>query len=126
MEWIELLLPAADRGDDRGLGQLHLPGAGRASRSSPDALDDPAVANSPLVFPPPSMQKQLRDYYDFKGDRRPRRVDLDLRPDHPVVTPRRGRVGAAASSRTCSGLPAAAWLGLFFVVPLVAILVASR
>ncbi len=30
-------------------------------------LDDPAVANSPLVFPTPSMQKRLRGYYDYKG-----------------------------------------------------------
>jgi spermidine/putrescine transport system substrate-binding protein len=30
-------------------------------------LDDPSVANSPLVFPPPSMQRRFRDYYDFKG-----------------------------------------------------------
>ncbi len=30
-------------------------------------LDDGTVANSPLVFPPPAMQKRLRAYYDFKG-----------------------------------------------------------
>ena len=31
-------------------------------------LDDPTVANSPLVFPPASdMQSRLRGYYDFKG-----------------------------------------------------------
>ena len=32
-----------------------------------DRLDDPAVANSPLVFPPTSMQQRFRKYYDFKG-----------------------------------------------------------
>ncbi len=30
-------------------------------------LDDPSVANSPLVFPPKSMQARFRKYYDFKG-----------------------------------------------------------
>ena len=30
-------------------------------------LDDPAVANSPLVFPSKSMQSRFRDYYTFKG-----------------------------------------------------------
>jgi spermidine/putrescine transport system substrate-binding protein len=30
-------------------------------------IGDPAVANSPLVFPPQSMQAKLRGYYDFKG-----------------------------------------------------------
>jgi spermidine/putrescine transport system substrate-binding protein len=32
-----------------------------------NALDDRPVADSPLVFPPPSMRKRLRGYYDFKG-----------------------------------------------------------
>jgi spermidine/putrescine transport system substrate-binding protein len=30
-------------------------------------LDDPKVANSPLVFPPTSEQSRFRDYYTFKG-----------------------------------------------------------
>jgi spermidine/putrescine transport system substrate-binding protein len=30
-------------------------------------LDDPTVANSPLIFPTPSMQSRLRGYYEFKG-----------------------------------------------------------
>ena len=30
-------------------------------------LDDPTVADSPLVFPPKSMQRRFRKYYDFKG-----------------------------------------------------------
>jgi len=30
-------------------------------------LDDPAVAKSPLVFPPRSMQSRFREYYTFKG-----------------------------------------------------------
>jgi spermidine/putrescine transport system substrate-binding protein len=32
-----------------------------------DRLDDPSVANSPLVFPPESMRRRFRAYYDFKG-----------------------------------------------------------
>jgi spermidine/putrescine transport system substrate-binding protein len=32
-----------------------------------DRLDDPTVADSPLVFPPKSMQRRFRRYYDFKG-----------------------------------------------------------
>ena len=32
-----------------------------------DRLDDPSVANSPLVFPPASMRSNFRSYYDFKG-----------------------------------------------------------
>jgi spermidine/putrescine transport system substrate-binding protein len=32
-----------------------------------DRLDDPAVANSPLIFPTESMQQRLRGYYEFKG-----------------------------------------------------------
>ena len=32
-----------------------------------NALDDRPVADSPLVFPTPSMRKRLRGYYDFKG-----------------------------------------------------------
>ena len=30
-------------------------------------LDDPATAESPLIFPPPSMFDRLHAYYDFKG-----------------------------------------------------------
>ncbi len=30
-------------------------------------IGDPSVANSPLVFPPHSLQKRLRGYYDYKG-----------------------------------------------------------
>jgi spermidine/putrescine transport system substrate-binding protein len=30
-------------------------------------LDDPTVANSPLVFPPASMRSRFRAYYDFKN-----------------------------------------------------------
>jgi spermidine/putrescine transport system substrate-binding protein len=30
-------------------------------------LDDPTVANSPLVFPTKSMQSRFRDYYTFKN-----------------------------------------------------------
>lgn len=29
-------------------------------------LDDPTVADSPLVFPTPSMTTQMKDYYDFR------------------------------------------------------------
>jgi spermidine/putrescine transport system substrate-binding protein len=32
-----------------------------------DKLDDPTVADSPLVFPTPAIDKQLVAYYDFKG-----------------------------------------------------------
>jgi spermidine/putrescine transport system substrate-binding protein len=30
-------------------------------------LDDPTVADSPLVFPPASMRSRFREYYNFKG-----------------------------------------------------------
>ncbi|MGH2976368.1 MAG: extracellular solute-binding protein, partial [Solirubrobacterales bacterium] len=30
-------------------------------------LDDPTVANSPLVFPPASTSRRFRQYYEFKG-----------------------------------------------------------
>ena len=30
-------------------------------------IDDPSVADSPLVFPPKPMQRRFRRYYDFKG-----------------------------------------------------------
>jgi len=30
-------------------------------------LDDPTVANSPLVFPPASMRDRFREYYTFKN-----------------------------------------------------------
>jgi spermidine/putrescine transport system substrate-binding protein len=30
-------------------------------------LDDPSVANSPLIFPTEAIMRRLRDYYDFKG-----------------------------------------------------------
>jgi spermidine/putrescine transport system substrate-binding protein len=32
-----------------------------------NALDDPSVANSPLVFPSAADIRRLRGYYDFKG-----------------------------------------------------------
>ena len=32
-----------------------------------DQLDDPTVADSPLVFPSEAITKQLHDYYDFKS-----------------------------------------------------------
>jgi len=30
-------------------------------------LDDPTVANSPLVFPTKAMSKRLRGYYEYRG-----------------------------------------------------------
>ncbi len=38
-----------------------------AKRVIADRIGDPSVANSPLVFPPRSMRKRFRAYYDFKG-----------------------------------------------------------
>jgi spermidine/putrescine transport system substrate-binding protein len=38
-----------------------------AKRVIANRLDDPTVADSPLVFPPRSLQSRFRKYYDFKG-----------------------------------------------------------
>ena len=125
--WIELLLPAEDRRRDRRLGQLHLARCRRPSRRSRTQLDDPTVANSPLVFP----------------------TAADRRAAHAATTTTRASTtttsGTASSTRSSSrerreshgaalreasspyllGLPAGAWLVVFFVVPLVAVLSVS-
>ena len=52
-----LLLRPDDRGADRGVRQLHLPGqgGGRGARSP----TDPAIANNPLIFPPADILAKL-------------------------------------------------------------------
>ena len=38
-----------------------------AKRLISTRIDDPGVADSPLVFPPPTTRRRFRKYYDFKG-----------------------------------------------------------
>ena len=89
-------------------------------------LDDPSVANSPLVFPPASMQTPPPRLLRLQGRRGPRRVDLDLRPGDPVVSSAaRARRSAAPPSRTCSGCRPAPGSASSSSSPLVAILSVS-
>ena len=84
MMWIDYFYrPKVQAPIDR-LGQLHLARSPTRSRSSPAQLDDPTVADSPLVFPTPEMEKKFVAYYDPKGVEDAAQVDLDLRSDHPV------------------------------------------
>ena len=62
-----LLLPARGAGADHRLGQLRLPGARRASRSSPTSSTTRPSPTARSSSRRRTMQRQLVAYYDFKG-----------------------------------------------------------
>ena len=66
MEWIDFYYEPSVQGmiEDWVNYLCPVPAAKRVIK---DRLDDPSVADSPLVFPPKSMQARFRRYYDFKG-----------------------------------------------------------
>lgn len=61
LEWIDFYYPARDPGPDRRLGELRLAGPA-AKPIVAGQLDDPAVANSPLVFPTEAELARLSEY----------------------------------------------------------------
>ena len=49
-DWVNYLCPVPD-----------------AQRVIATSIDDPGVADSPLVFPTPALTRRFRQYYDFTG-----------------------------------------------------------
>ena len=82
-------------------GRARRPDRGRQPAGLPDGCDDRAAS------------RLLR----LQGHRRPRGVDLDLRPDHPVVSARSQGCGCACDPIPARACPAAPGSALFFVVP---------
>ena len=72
-------------------------------------LDDPATASQPAGLPDPGGHQAAARLLRLQGDLRPRRVDRDVRADHPVVSP--GQRLRRALVPYLLSLPTALWLG---------------